>query len=164
MQDQANDPDAGMIPLHPSQLSVMRIRTLLITAALTLAALAGGLAFPAEIPFHPYAPAAAVLLLGLYAMLVLAPRRYRAWGYAESEDELAVRRGVWTRTRTVVPFGRVQHIDVAQGPIERRFGLATLILHTAGTRGATVALPGLEQAEAERMRDRVRSKIRQDLM
>ena len=68
-----------------------------------------------------------------------------------------------TRIRTVVPFGRVQHIDVAQGPIERSFGLATLILHTAGTRGASVPLPGLLFDEAERMRDRIRVKIRQDL-
>ena len=164
MEDQANDPDVGMIPLHPDMLIVMRIRTLLVTAALTLAAFVGGLGFSGEVPFHPWALAGAVLLIGLFSALVLAPRRHRAWGYAESGDELAVRRGVWVRTRTVVPFGRVQHIDVAQGPIERPFGLATLILHTAGTRGATVALPGLEQAEAERMRDRVRASIRQDLM
>ena len=94
----------------------------------------------------------------------LPRRRYRAWGYREGEDELHVRRGLLVRVRTIVPFGRVQHIDVAQGPIERRFGLATLILHTAGTRGASVPLPGLPHGEAERMRDRIRAKIRQDLV
>jgi hypothetical protein len=66
--------------------------------------------------------------------------------------------------RTVVPFGRVQHIDTTQGPIERRLGLATLILHTAGTRSAAVSLPGLREADAEQMRDRIRAKIRQDLV
>ena len=59
------------------------------------------------------------------------------------------------RTRTVVPFGRVQHIDVSEGPVERRFRLATLILHTAGTRSAAVSLPGLTREEAESMRDRI---------
>jgi len=63
-----------------------------------------------------------------------------------------------------VPFGRVQHIDLAQGPLERAFGLATLVLNTAGTRGAAVKLPGLAQADAEEMRDHIRGKIRQDLL
>ncbi len=155
---------AGMAPLHRDQLRVMRIRTALVFAVLTLAAFAPGLALPDEMPVPPLAAPGAVLLLGLFATVVLAGRRYRAWGYAEGEDELAISRGVWVRTRTVVPFGRVQHIDVAQGPIERRFGLATLVLHTAGTRGAAVPLPGLKQDQAEKMRDRIRAKIRQDLV
>ena len=62
-----------------------------------------------------------------------------------------------------MPFARVQHIDLAQGPIERRYGLARLILHTAGTRGASIPLPGLAREEAEAMRDRIRAKIREDL-
>jgi hypothetical protein len=106
---------------------------------------------------------AAVAALALVATLVLPKRRYRAWGYDEGEDELHIRRGLLVRTRTIVPFGRVQHIDLSQGPVERRFGVATLILHTAGTRGAAVPLPGLAQDEAERMRDRIRAKIRQEL-
>ena len=80
-----------------------------------------------------------------------------------SEDELHVQRGLWTRERTVVPFGRVQHIDVTQGPLERRFGIGTLILHTAGTRGSAVQLPGLAFEQAGQMRDVIREQIRQDL-
>ena len=95
---------------------------------------------------------------------VLPVRRYRGWGYREGEDEIEIRRGLLIRVRTIVPFGRVQHIDVAQGPIQRMFGLGTLILHTAGTHGASVPLPGLPVAEAEAMRDRIRAKIRQDLV
>ncbi len=63
-----------------------------------------------------------------------------------------------------MPFGRVQHIDVAQGPIERQFGVARLILHTAGTRSSAVGLPGLDTGEAGRIRDVIRSRIRQDLV
>ena len=97
-----------------------------------------------DTPVPPLALPGAVLLLGGSPRCSCSPpRRYRAWGYDEGEDELAIRRGLLVRVRTIVPFGRVQHIDVAQGPIERRFGLATLILHTAGTRGAAVPLPGL---------------------
>ncbi len=164
LEDEASSSPAGTRMLHPDQLKVMRIRTGLATALLAAAAAALGLGLLGVGPVPPLAAPAAVLLLGGFAAIVLAPRRYRAWGYAEGEDELAIRRGLWVRRRTIVPFGRVQHIDVAQGPIERRFALATLILHTAGTRGAAVPLPGLKQDQAEAMRDRIRAKIRQDLV
>jgi membrane protein YdbS with pleckstrin-like domain len=62
-----------------------------------------------------------------------------------------------------VPFGRVQHIDVTQGPLERRFGLGTLVLHTAGTRSGAVGLPGLLFEEAGQIRDHIRLKIREDI-
>ncbi|HEV2865737.1 MAG TPA: PH domain-containing protein [Allosphingosinicella sp.] len=153
-----------MTPLDPRQLWVLRVRAavagllpLLLAAAVDRGALREAAALP--VGTLPAAVAALVLL----AVLVLPRRRYRAWGYREGEDELHVRHGLLVRVRTVVPFGRVQHIDVAQGPVERRFGLATLILHTAGTRGAAVPLPGLPHAEAEAMRERIRAKIRQEL-
>src|SRR6185295_13446375 len=107
---------------------------------------------------------AALLALGVLATLILPRRRYRHWGYREGGEELEIRRGMIVRVRTIVPFGRVQHIDVAQGPVQRRFGLATLVLHTAGTQGAAVPLPGLLHGEAEAMRDRIRAKIRQEFV
>jgi len=155
---------AAMAPLHPDQIKVLRIRAMLIAAPLVVAAFVLDLGPLRDTPVPAYAVPATVLLLGLAAVLALPARRYRRWGYGEGEDELAIRRGMWVRVRTIVPFGRVQHIDVAQGPIERRYGLATLILHTAGTRGAAVPLPGLDHGLAEAMRDRIRVKIRQELM
>ena len=155
--------ERAMTAIHPDYIWVLRVRggiaALLPSVAAWIFArtLAPKAAIPAELI------AGLVLLLALVAVLFLPRRRWRAWGYREEEDELHVRHGLLVRTRTVVPFGRVQHIDVAQGPVERRFGLATLILHTAGTRGAAVPLPGLPHDEAERMRDRIRAKIRQDL-
>lgn len=167
IDDQAgptHDIAPAMQPLHPNQVKVLRIRAAIAAAIVLAGAWFLDMAVLRETPVPDYALPGIVLLAGLYAVLVLPGRRYRAWGYAEGEDELAVRRGLWMRTRTIVPFGRVQHIDVAQGPIERRYGLATLILHTAGTRSASVPLPGLLHAEAEAMRDRIRAKIRQDLV
>ena len=104
-----------------------------------------------------------VALLGLAFVAWLPRRRWRAWAYREGEDELDIRHGRLVRVRTVVPYARVQHIDVSEGPVERRFGLATLILHTAGTRAASVGLPGLPRDEADRLRDRIRLKIRQEI-
>lgn len=164
IQDETNAPKDALDPLHPNQLWVLRIRAALVAALLVVAAWALDMGLLRETALAPSVVPAGVLAAALLAMLILPARRYRAWGYKEREDELLIRRGLWVRVRTIVPFGRVQHIDVAQGPIERRFGLATLILHTAGTHGAAVPLPGLLHDQAEAMRDRIRAKIRQDLV
>jgi uncharacterized protein len=153
-------------PLHPNQVWVMRLRAAIPAAAAAAAAWALDIGPIRDLPVPPAEGVvpAAVAAVAFLAAFLLPLRRYRAWGYREEEDELHIAHGVWTRVRTVVPFGRVQHIDVRQGAFERPFGLATLILHTAGTRGSSVALPGLPVAGAELMRDRIRAKIRQDLI
>jgi membrane protein YdbS with pleckstrin-like domain len=152
-----------MTPLDPAQLSVFRLRAWIAAAILLVPFLILDSAQPVDwLPRGAVAMAAALVLL--VSALLLPRRRYRSWGYREEADELHVQHGVWTRTRTIVPFGRVQHIDVSQGPIERRYGVGTLVLHTAGTRGSAVALPGLRFEEASRMRDEIRGKIRQDLL
>ena len=81
-------------------------------------------------------------------------RRVRAWAYAEREDDLLVRRGVLFSRLSVVPYGRMQFIDVTAGPIERSFGLATVRLHTAAA-ASDARIPGLSRAEAGRLRDRL---------
>jgi len=81
-------------------------------------------------------------------------RRYRWWGYAEREDDLLVRRGVAFARLSVVPYGRMQFIDVTAGPLERAFGLATVRLHTAAA-ATDARIPGLEADEAARLRDRL---------
>jgi uncharacterized protein len=153
-----------MTPLHPKQKTVLRIRFaiagLVFLAVLLVAELATEEINP--LPFGSVlAVGIAVILIGIWRM---PARRYAAWGYRMEEDELAVRHGLLVRALSLVPFGRVQHIDLAQGPLERAFGLATLVLNTAGTRGSAIRLPGLAQADAERMRDHIRGKIRQDLL
>ena len=80
--------------------------------------------------------------------------RYRSWGYAEREDDLLIRRGFLFRRLSVVPYGRMQFVDVTAGPVERTFGLATVKLHTAAA-ATDAKLPGLATAEAERLRDRL---------
>ena len=152
-----------MTPLHPGQLWVLRVRGAVASLFPLVAALVADMGPLRKMAVQPGLVPAAIGALILIGLLVFPGRRYRAWGYHEGEDELHIRRGLLVRVRTIVPFGRVQHIDVAQGPVERLFGVATLILHTAGTRGSAVALPGLDYAGAEAMRDRIRAKIRQDL-
>ena len=150
-------------PLDPRQLSVLRIRAFITTAIAVGAALVVDLGPLRSTPLPPGILSGAVAAVAIALALWSPGRRYRSWGYAVGEDEIHIQQGLWTRVRTIVPFGRVQHIDVAQGPVERRFRLATQILHTAGTRGAAVPLPGLPHDQAELMRDRIRAKIRQEL-
>jgi membrane protein YdbS with pleckstrin-like domain len=97
--------------------------------------------------------AAAVLVAGVLAWRFVS-RRYESWGYAEREDDLLVRRGVMFARLSVVPYGRMQFIDVTAGPLERAFGLATVRLHTAAA-ATDARIPGLEREEAARLRDRL---------
>ena len=96
--------------------------------------------------------ALALTLVGSGLVLLGVERRWAAWGYLEREDDLMVRRGVLVRRLSVVPYGRMQYVDVTAGPLERRLGLATVTMHTAAA--ATDAyVPGLLAAEAMRLRD-----------
>jgi membrane protein YdbS with pleckstrin-like domain len=78
---------------------------------------------------------------------------YRHTAYSVDERGIEIRRGVFWRTVTSVPRSRVQHTDVSQGPLERRFGLGTLVIYTAGTDHARVSVPGLEHGRALRIRE-----------
>ena len=97
--------------------------------------------------------AGAVLVAGALAWRFVG-RRYGSWGYAEREDDLLVRRGVMFARLSVVPYGRMQFIDVTAGPLERAFGLATVRLHTAAA-ATDARIPGLAREEAARLRDRL---------
>jgi hypothetical protein len=97
--------------------------------------------------------AVAVVLAGVLAERFLA-RRVAAWGYAERKDDLMVRRGVLIRRLSVIPYGRMQFIDVTAGPLERSLGLATLRMHTAAA-ASDARIPGLESAAAAALRDQL---------
>ncbi len=84
----------------------------------------------------------------------LIGRQVRAWAYAERSEELLVRSGVMWRRMVVVPYGRLQYVDVDAGPLARAFGLASVQLHTASA-GTDSQIPGLATAEAARLRDRL---------
>ena len=101
--------------------------------------------------------AVALPLVGVAVLLALAAywfarRRYLAWGYLERGGDLLVLRGVLVRRLSVVPYGRMQFVDVSAGPVERYFGLATVRLHTAAA-ATDARIPGLDAADARRLRD-----------
>lgn len=79
-------------------------------------------------------------------------RNWRSWRFAEREDDLLIAHGVQWRRQLVVPYGRMQAVDVTAGPLERAFGVASVRLHTATERSGA-RIPGLLPAEAARLRD-----------
>jgi hypothetical protein len=99
---------------------------------------------------------ATLAVLGLYALLrgTAIVRAVLAWGYAERERDLLVRHGLLIRRLSIVPYARMQFVDVTAGPIERTFGLATVQLHTASA-ASDARVPGLPPDEASRLRDRL---------
>lgn len=97
-------------------------------------------------------PLAVVALMAWRGVLI--PRQVRSIGYAERGKDLLVRRGVFFQRTMVVPYGRMQYVDVAVGPIERALGLCTLKLHTASP-GTNAVIPGLPAPEGARLREQL---------
>lgn len=84
-------------------------------------------------------------------------RTVLAHGWAERDDDLLVKRGRMWRSVTVVPYGRMQYVEVTAGPLARAFGIATVQLHTASP-GTDASLAGVPAADAARLRDRLTSR------
>jgi uncharacterized protein len=138
---------------HPSP-RLRSVRRLEVGAAtLIVAVAAGAIAAGAGAGALAAILAGAALLAGLVAERI-AQRRVGAWGYCEREDDLLVRRGMLFSRLSVVPYGRMQFVDVTAGPIERSFGLATVQLHTAAA-SSDARIPGLAADEAARLRDQL---------
>jgi membrane protein YdbS with pleckstrin-like domain len=102
------------------------------------------------------------LVLGAGFGLWLGLKQYRRTFWRLDADGLAVRRGRLWQRETRVPASRVQHLDLKHGPLQRRRGLATLVVHTAGTRHGAVTVPHLDGADAERLRDRLGRQLDDD--
>ncbi|MDX6251459.1 MAG: uncharacterized protein QOF10_4819 [Kribbellaceae bacterium] len=151
MDDLFAPSDVSWTPVSPKLATLRRLNAAIAGGLLGIAALivlgvtAGWL----------YGVLALVLVgLGYGWAWVLIGRNQKSWKYAEREDELLVSHGVMFRQLVVVPYGRMQFVDVAAGPLERAFGLATVELHTA-TPATDAKIPGLHPDEAARLRDRL---------
>ena len=147
-------PVAGWIPVSPRLATARRV-TLVLVYALVIA---GGVVL-ALTPLP-------VLWLVVYAVAALAAfvwtwwiigRRVRSFGYAEREGDLLVVSGILVRRLVVVPYGRMQMVDLRAGPIDRWLGISTVQLHTAAAT-TDAAIPGLLPADAADLRDRLAAR------
>jgi len=143
-------------PLDPRVILLWRVTNLIGFSVMLLALLAGAVITGLHHPRLLF-----WLLLAWFALLPPCvwliywrpPRLYRSWGYRIDEKVLETRSGLIFQVTRLLPLSRLQHVDLQRGPIERAFGLASLVLHTAGTHEASMRIPGLDADEAARLRN-----------
>jgi membrane protein YdbS with pleckstrin-like domain len=143
--------------LDPRWITVQRIHGGIFAAIVTMASFVAVIVFwiASQVLFLGLLllPAWAVLMAALgWQMYRWPPISYRFSAYRVDESVLEIQRGVYWRTLTSVPRSRIQHTDVSQGPLERRYGLGTLVVYTAGTQHSQVTLSGLDFTLARRIR------------
>lgn len=143
--------------LDPRVVNVWRLSGLVRLATFWLPVLgtAGAmLAWQVSLPLG--VAIAAVGLMGVAALTLYWPSlTFRAFGWGIREHDLVVRQGVLFRHEVSIPLDRIQHVDLRQGPIERASGLFHVIVYTAAGMNADGSIPGLAEADAERLRDRL---------
>ncbi len=140
-------------PLSPKLIAARRLLLALFAGAILVGAVVALLVGPAWL-------AAVIAVVGVLVLVIGWPwigRRVRSWGYSERADDLVVGSGIWFRRLVVVPYGRLQLVDVKAGPIDRAFGLTSVQLHTAAAT-SDAAIPGLEPQVAADLRDRLAAR------
>jgi uncharacterized protein len=165
--DSAHQPDAGTETWHgPTdwQRLPARARRVFLYVALLVAippTLVASLTLYENLPHRTWAwPAIGGLWVAAigFAFWVAHKRYYHTYWKLDA-DGFAVRRGRLWQWETRVPASRVQHLDLKRGPLERAHRLASLVLHTAGTRLSAVSISGLDDGDAERLRDHFSRQI-----
>lgn len=151
-----------LLPVEPAYKNVLRARFLVQWVLLSAVAVVIDQLLLQDSSFYGL-PSTLVPLVGIISLVVVPQRIYGHLGYRVAERLLQVVRGWMFHTDTLVPFVRVQHIDVTQGPVEKLFGVATLVVHTAGTHNSVVTVPGLAPQRAAEIRDIIREHVRTDL-
>lgn len=139
------------LDFHPVAPALATARRIGATAMLVSPA-CGFIAAGIVLSNYWYYVAAAALLLIYGWSLWLIPRQVRAMGWAEGADEFVIRKGILLRSITLIPYGRIQYVDVSEGPIARHFKMTTITLHTASAQ-TSGQLDGIPTAEAARLRD-----------
>lgn len=145
-----SETDADFNRVSPKYGLKETIATLTIFVPMVIVALVFAIIFTSEVPWLHAIWAGLVVLTIIIVVVII--RQAKAIGYAERADDLLIRRGIMFHKATVVPYGRLQFVDVDAGPIDRIFGLASVKLHTASA-ATDATIPGLPRAEADRLRD-----------
>lgn len=147
-------------PVSPKFIGVQLIGSAIVWAIFLIVLLAAaicGLIFDITwLMILGFALAAGCVILAIIEAIIVV-RQVKALGYLEREHDLLVQRGIMFRSTTVVPYGRLQYVEVSAGPLLRMAGLATITLHTASA-ATDASLPGLPKPEAEALRDSIASR------
>lgn len=160
-------PAADPLPPPPDDWRPLppRARSLFMLAHATMGLL---LAIPVAIVqasthYYPFVPTVfSALVIGGVAGAWLGAKRFRSTAWRLDNDGFGYRRGRLFHRETRVPASRVQHIDLRHGPFERHWKLATLVIHTAGSKMSAVSVTGLDADDAETLRDRLARQLDAD--
>lgn len=147
------DPDLQWRPVS-DRLVVERRLPLVPGVAAAIGLLIGGGLSQGDTRLGLLLAGLAVLVVFGVGWLVVVPRIVSSWAYAERDQDLLVTRGRIRRQLWVVPYGRMQVIEVSANPVSSRLGIATVTLVTASST-TDARIPGLPTAEAHRLRDRL---------
>ncbi len=150
-----------LLPVEPTYRHVLRIQLAVLWLPLAIAAAVGDRALLGATPLDGVATVVAVAL-ALLVIAIVPQRRYRRMRYRLTDHWLQSLHGWTFHTDTIVPFVRVQHLDVTRGPLDKMFGTASLIVHTAGTHNNIVTVAGLAPDRAAEIRDVIREHVRTD--
>ncbi|MEP7091219.1 MAG: PH domain-containing protein [Nocardioidaceae bacterium] len=153
MDDLFAPPDQRWEPVSPALARLRRTLLVSVVVVLLLALVALGLLWSPR--WVPVVVGVLVVAAGAAGWVVIG-RNARWWGYAERDADLYIKHGAMFRRLVVVPYGRMQYVDVHAGPLEQMFKMASVHLHTASP-GTSARIPGLPAAEAARLRDRLTS-------
>ena len=153
--------DPPLLAVAPGYRHVLRARLALPALILSLAAVIADQALLRDSMLHNI-PSLVVPFLAISATLFIPQRRYRRLRYRLTDRMLHSVHGWMIHTDTLVPFVRVQHLDVRRGPLDKLFGTASLVVHTAGTHNSIVTVDGLAPDRAAEIRDVIREHVRSD--
>lgn len=143
------------IVFQPVSEALIRVRLIGLAITLVVIVIAGGIVGYLT-HWGVWVGAGVLALLHLWLMW-LVPRQVRAIGYYEGADDFLIASGIMFRELNVIPYGRIQFVDVNEGPIARKYGITSITLHTASAETAG-KLEGLPAAEAARLRDMLASR------
>lgn len=151
--------DLEWIPVEEDYLKVLRIQWMLGIVALAVIAAGAMYMFPV---FKNSAGGVALMVAWFITSLswyIIMKESFKRKAYAIRTHDITYRSGWIMGTIRTVPFSRVQHSNVVSGPLDRKFGLATLIIYTAGTGSADVKIPGLTGQKAEEIKEWINKRI-----
>ena len=151
--------EVELIPIEKDYLKVMRIEWLIISGILVIAL--GVLIFmiPSFQLFPAYLLIAAFTILIILLHYVLQTLAFKKRAYGLREKDIIYQNGVIIQQTSICPFNRIQNSSVSSGPFERKYGLATLHLYTAGTTGADIHIKGLKEETAQSIKEYIAKKI-----
>ena len=144
-------------PIHPEYLTVIRIEWLITTLILFAAVLMLFVFTDVSSPWNWLAVAGVILLSLIY--WVMQEKSFVYTAFAVRDQDVIVQKGWIIRSTKICPFNRIQNCSVHQGPLERKYELATLNLYTAGAAGLDMRIPGLTLEEANNLRQFILNKI-----